>query len=74
MTLTIGEWQVELLDCGLLELPGEAIGPVFTGWLADRTSSLHAGLAASVLTLFAASLAALCQPALKHLRSIRVQS
>ena len=37
---------------------GQAIGPVFTGWLADRSQSLQAGLAASVVILLAASLIA----------------
>ncbi len=29
MTLQFGEWQVDLLDCGSLELPGDALGPIF---------------------------------------------
>jgi predicted MFS family arabinose efflux permease len=40
---------------------GQAIGPVLTGWLADTTHSLHAGLAASVAILLAASATALFQ-------------
>ena len=40
---------------------GQAIGPVLTGWLADATHSLHAGLAGSVAILLAASAAAMCQ-------------
>lgn len=39
---------------------GQAIGPVLTGWLADRTHSLKAGLAGSIVVLLAASAAALC--------------
>jgi MFS family permease len=39
---------------------GQAIGPILTGWLADVTHSLHVGLVASVVVLFAASAAALC--------------
>ena len=40
---------------------GQAIGPVITGWLADATQSLYAGLAGSVTILLAASAAAMCQ-------------
>ncbi len=40
---------------------GQAIGPVLSGWLADATQSLYAGLAGSVAILLAASAAALCQ-------------
>ena len=40
---------------------GQAIGPVLTGWLADTTRSLQAGLAASVAILLAASATALFQ-------------
>ena len=40
---------------------GQAIGPVLTGWLADATQSLYAGLAGSVAILLAASAAAMCQ-------------
>ena len=29
MTLHHGGWNVELLDCGAIELPGEALGPAF---------------------------------------------
>jgi predicted MFS family arabinose efflux permease len=40
---------------------GQAIGPVFTGWLADANRSLQAGLAASVALLLAASAVATLQ-------------
>ena len=40
---------------------GQAIGPLFTGWLADATGSLFAGLAGSVAILLAAGAAALAQ-------------
>jgi len=42
---------------------GQAIGPLLTGWLADVTGSLFAGLAGSVAILLAASGAALAQRA-----------
>lgn len=29
MSLRYGGWEIELLDCGAIELPGEAIGPAF---------------------------------------------
>ncbi|HEY1327573.1 MAG TPA: YbfB/YjiJ family MFS transporter [Casimicrobiaceae bacterium] len=41
---------------------GQTIGPVLTGWLADRTHSLGAGLALSVVLLLAAGGVALAQP------------
>ena len=40
---------------------GQAIGPVLTGWLADLTQSLQAGLGGSIVILVAASIAALRQ-------------
>jgi predicted MFS family arabinose efflux permease len=40
---------------------GQAIGPVLSGWLADATQSLYAGLAGSVAVLLAASAAAMYQ-------------
>jgi predicted MFS family arabinose efflux permease len=40
---------------------GQAIGPVLSGWLADATQSLYAGLAGSVAILLTASAAAMCQ-------------
>jgi predicted MFS family arabinose efflux permease len=40
---------------------GQSIGPVLTGWLADITQSLYAGLAGSVAILLTASAVALCQ-------------
>ncbi len=40
---------------------GQSIGPILTGWLADTTHSLNAGLAASVAVLLMASAAAMCQ-------------
>jgi len=40
---------------------GQAIGPLFTGWLADVSHSLRAGLAASVALLLAASIVATFQ-------------
>jgi predicted MFS family arabinose efflux permease len=40
---------------------GQAIGPVLTGWLADATQSLQAGLAVSVVILIGASAAAMRQ-------------
>jgi predicted MFS family arabinose efflux permease len=40
---------------------GQAIGPLLSGWLADATQSLYAGLAGSVAILLAASAAAMCQ-------------
>jgi len=44
---------------------GQAVGPIFTGWLADMTESLYAGLAASVVILFLASATAMGQRARK---------
>jgi glyoxylase-like metal-dependent hydrolase (beta-lactamase superfamily II) len=29
VTLRYGGWEIELLDCGAIELPGEALGPAF---------------------------------------------
>jgi len=40
---------------------GQSIGPVLTGWLADVTRSLYAGLAGSVAILLVASAIAMCQ-------------
>ena len=40
---------------------GQAIGPILSGWLADATQSLSAGLAGSVAILLAASAAAMFQ-------------
>lgn len=40
---------------------GQAIGPALSGWLADATQSLYAGLAGSVAILLAASAAAMYQ-------------
>lgn len=40
---------------------GQSIGPIFTGWLADATSSLFAGLAGSAIILLLAGVAALRQ-------------
>jgi MFS family permease len=40
---------------------GQAIGPFLSGWLADVTHSLYAGLAGSVAILVAASAVALYQ-------------
>jgi MFS family permease len=40
---------------------GQAIGPVLSGWLADATQSLYAGLAGSVAILLAAGTAAMYQ-------------
>jgi MFS family permease len=40
---------------------GQMIGPVVTGWLADSTGSLVAGLAVSAGTLLAASAVAMLQ-------------
>lgn len=40
---------------------GQAIGPVMSGWLADATQSLYAGLAGSVTILIAASAVAMYQ-------------
>jgi predicted MFS family arabinose efflux permease len=40
---------------------GQAIGPFLSGWLADLTHSLYAGLAGSVAILLAASAAAMYQ-------------
>lgn len=40
---------------------GQSIGPLFTGWLADATGSLFAGLAGSVAILLAGGAAALVQ-------------
>ena len=51
---------------------GQAIGPVLSGWLADATQSLYAGLAGSVAILLAAGAVAMLQradqPAAKVLR------
>lgn len=41
---------------------GQAIGPLLSGWLADATHSLYAGLAGSVAILLAASAIAMFQP------------
>jgi len=54
---------------------GQSIGPVLTGWLADVTRSLYAGLAGSVAILLAASAIAMCQREIKvgrAQRSIRI--
>ena len=40
---------------------GQIIGPLFTGWLADATHALNAGLAGSTVILLAASLIAMYQ-------------
>ena len=40
---------------------GQSIGPIFTGWLADATHSLYAGLAGSVLVLLSAGVVAIWQ-------------
>ncbi|HKE38778.1 MAG TPA: YbfB/YjiJ family MFS transporter [Casimicrobiaceae bacterium] len=40
---------------------GQAIGPFLSGWLADVTHSLYAGLAGSLIILMAASAVAMCQ-------------
>jgi predicted MFS family arabinose efflux permease len=40
---------------------GQAVGPLFTGWLSDAFHALDAGLAASVAILLAAGAAALAQ-------------
>ena len=40
---------------------GQSIGPIYTGWLADATSSLFAGLAGSAIILLLAGVAALRQ-------------
>jgi predicted MFS family arabinose efflux permease len=40
---------------------GQSIGPIFTGWLADATNSLYAGLAGSALILLSAGVIAICQ-------------
>src|SRR5215813_8458808 len=40
---------------------GQAIGPFLSGWLADRTHSLYAGLAGSVIILMTASAVAMYQ-------------
>ena len=29
MTLRFGGWEIDLLDCGTIELPAEALGPDF---------------------------------------------
>jgi predicted MFS family arabinose efflux permease len=59
---------------------GQAIGPVLSGWLADATQSLSAGLAGSVAILLAASVAAMGQRESKvrpnhnpHLREIPME-
>ena len=40
---------------------GQSIGPILTGWVADATNSLYAGLGGSVLILLVAGAVALCQ-------------
>ena len=40
---------------------GQSIGPILTGWLADATDSLYAGLAGSALILLSAGVVAICQ-------------
>jgi predicted MFS family arabinose efflux permease len=48
---------------------GQAVGPVFTGWLSDAFHALDAGLAASVAILLAAGAAALAQRARTTVRA-----
>jgi MFS family permease len=48
---------------------GQAIGPLLSGWLADATHSLYAGLAGSVAILLAASAVAMLQRATRPQRA-----
>ncbi|MBA2277489.1 MAG: YbfB/YjiJ family MFS transporter [Chloroflexia bacterium] len=52
------QWALGLAAAMTLFALGQIVGPVVTGALADRTGSLEAGLAASVLLLALAALAA----------------
>ena len=54
-------WGRAMAAFTVLFAVGQVIGPLITGWLADITGSLYAGLALSGVMLVAASAAALAQ-------------
>jgi len=56
-----GAWGPAVAFFTLVFAIGQAVGPVFTGWLADVSHSLQAGLAASVAILLVASVVATLQ-------------
>ncbi|MGI9025651.1 MAG: YbfB/YjiJ family MFS transporter [Burkholderiaceae bacterium] len=59
-------WGSAVAGFTVLFAIGQSIGPVLTGWLADVTSSLYAGLAGSVVLLLAGAAVALFQRRLDH--------
>lgn len=60
-TLPKPAWGSAIAVFTALFATGQSIGPVLSGWLADVSHSLYAGLAGSVAILLAASAAAMCQ-------------
>jgi MFS family permease len=56
-----GAWGPAVAFFTLIFAIGQAVGPVLTGWLADVSRSLQAGLAASVAILLVASVVATLQ-------------
>ena len=69
-TLPKTAWGSAVAVFTMLFAIGQSIGPVLTGWLADATHSLHAGLAASVGILLVASAAAMCQRDTEPMRTL----
>ena len=61
MSLPKAAWGPAVAVFTVVFAVGQAIGPILTGWLADATRSLYAGLAASVAVLLAASATAMFQ-------------
>ena len=60
-SLSKATWGSAVAGFTVLFAIGQSIGPVLTGWLADMTNSLYAGLAGSVVILLAAGAVAICQ-------------
>ena len=60
-SLPKGAWAPAVAFFTLVFAIGQAIGPVLTGWLADLSRTLSAGLAASVAILVCASVVAALQ-------------
>jgi predicted MFS family arabinose efflux permease len=61
-------WGSALAIFTVLFAVGQTIGPVLTGWLADATRSLNAGLAGSAAMLLAGSVVAMFQREIKPAR------